>query len=105
MVNMDDRAFSSETKEFEPAVIALLQEHGWEDQVLVHSSEADLIRNWADILFEKHKDIDRLNNYPIIISERVKIRPYLSARSAERRCPRRTGKIVPGIHKRIYNQV
>ena len=33
MVNMDDRAFSSETKEFEPAVIALLQEHGWEDRV------------------------------------------------------------------------
>ncbi|MDO5297152.1 MAG: HsdR family type I site-specific deoxyribonuclease [bacterium] len=70
---MDDRAFSSETKEFEPAVIALLQEHGWEDRVLVHSREADLIRNWADILFENNKDIDRLNNCPLTDSEMQQI--------------------------------
>ena len=45
------------TKEadFESAVIALLQNYGWERDVLKNYTEKDLIRNWADILLEKVK--------------------------------------------------
>lgn len=59
------------TKEadFESAVIALLQNYGWEQNVLKNYTEKDLIRNWADILFENNRDIDRLNNIPLIDEE------------------------------------
>ena len=59
------------TKEadFESAVIALLQNYGWEQNVLKNYTEKDLIRNWANILFENNRDIDRLNNIPLIDEE------------------------------------
>ena len=59
------------TKEadFESAVIALLQNYGWEQNVLKNYTEKDLIRNWADILLENNRDIDRLNNIPLIDEE------------------------------------
>lgn len=59
------------TKEadFESAVIALLQNYGWEQNILKNYTEKDLIRNWADILFENNRDIDRLNNIPLIDEE------------------------------------
>ena len=59
------------TKEadFESAAIALLQNYGWEQNVLKNYTEKDLIRNWANILFENNRDIDRLNNIPLIDEE------------------------------------
>ena len=42
-------AFSKEA-DFEQALIDLLKTKGWEDRVLKNYSEAELIRNWADIL-------------------------------------------------------
>ena len=59
------------TKEadFESAVIALLQNYGWEQNVLKNYTEKELIRNWAGILFENNRDIDRLNNIPLIDEE------------------------------------
>ena len=56
-------------KEFEQALIALLQTKGWEDKVLKNYSEADLLHNWADILFENNRGIDRLNDFPLTDSE------------------------------------
>ena len=49
------------TKEadFESAVISLLQNYGWEQNVLKNYTEKELIRNWAGILFENNRDIDR----------------------------------------------
>ena len=41
-------AFSKEA-DFEQALIDLLKTKGWEDRVLKNYSEAELIRNWADI--------------------------------------------------------
>ncbi|MFC2583029.1 MAG: HsdR family type I site-specific deoxyribonuclease [Lachnoanaerobaculum saburreum] len=55
--------------DFESAVIALLQNYGWERNVLKNYTEKDLIRNWANILFENNRDIDRLNNIPLIDEE------------------------------------
>ena len=55
-------AFKNEA-EFEKAVIEELFEHGWEKEVLRYKTEDDLIQNWADILFENNRQIDKLNEY------------------------------------------
>lgn len=55
--------------EFEKAMIAALQSYGWEKQVLYCPTEQDLIQNWADILFENNRDIDRLNDCPLVKEE------------------------------------
>jgi type I restriction enzyme R subunit len=51
--------------EFENALILLLFDKGWEHQVLKYPTEQALINNWAQILFDNNRDIDRLNNYPL----------------------------------------
>lgn len=55
--------------DFEEALVNLLFEKGWERNVLLHPTEKDLIKNWADILFENNRGIDRLNNYPLTDGE------------------------------------
>lgn len=59
--------------DFEQALIDLLKTKGWEDTVLKNYSEADLIRNWAEILFENNRGIDRLNDYPLTDGEMQQI--------------------------------
>ena len=55
--------------EFEKALVNALQNNGWEKQVLNNPTEEQLIQNWADILFENNRDIDRLNECPLIKEE------------------------------------
>lgn len=55
--------------DFEKALIDVLQSKGWEGQVLYHPTEQDLIDNWAQILFENNREIDRLNDVPLIPEE------------------------------------
>lgn len=59
------------TKEadFENALITALQRNGWEQEVLQYPTEDDLIDNWAKILFENNRGIDRLNDCPLIREE------------------------------------
>ncbi len=64
--------FKSEA-EFEEALIKVLKQYGWEDKVLKYSTEADLIQNWADILFENNRGIDQLNGVPLTQSEMQQI--------------------------------
>ena len=60
--------------DFEDAVISLLTRScGWEKEVLEYKTEKELLDNWANILFENNKDIDRLNNYPLTESEMQQI--------------------------------
>lgn len=59
--------------EFESALINLLFEKGWERTVLKGPTEQDLIANWARILFENNRDIDRLNNFPLTDGEMQQI--------------------------------
>lgn len=59
--------------EFEEALIKILSEKGWEKEVLKNYTEQDLLRNWADILFENNRGIDRLNDYPLTDSEMQQI--------------------------------
>lgn len=55
--------------DFEKELIAALQSYGWEHKVLYNFTEKDLIQNWADILFENNRGIDRLNDCPLIPEE------------------------------------
>ena len=59
--------------DFETAVINLLKTKGWEDTVLKNYTEKQLIRNWADILFENNRIRDRLNDYPLTDGEMQQI--------------------------------
>lgn len=59
--------------DFEEALIRVLSEKGWEKEVLKNYSEKDLLKNWANILFENNRDIDRLNDYPLTESEMQQI--------------------------------
>lgn len=60
--------FDKET-DFEKALIAELQRHGWAPEVIYNPTEEDLIQNWANILFENNRGIDRLNDYPLVKEE------------------------------------
>ena len=59
--------------DFEEALVhLLLSEKGWQE-VLTNPTEQDLIKNWAQILFENNRDIDRLNNHPLTDGEMQQI--------------------------------
>lgn len=59
--------------EFEEALITILATKGWESTVIKNPTEQDLLDNWASILFENNRDIDRLNDHPLTASEMQQI--------------------------------
>lgn len=59
--------------EFEESLIRILSDKGWEKEVIKYPTEADLIKNWAKILFDNNRSIDRLNNYPLTDGEMQQI--------------------------------
>ena len=65
-------AFKTEA-EFEEAAIKILSENGWEKTVLKNYTEKQLIQNWANILFENNRTIDKLNDYPLTEGEMQQI--------------------------------
>ena len=64
--------FDKET-DFEEAVIGILVERGWEKEVIRHPSEADLLKNWADILFNNNRQRNCLNERPLTDGEMQQI--------------------------------
>ena len=60
--------FSKEA-DFEDSLITALQSNGWEKEVIKYPTEQDLIDNWAHILFENNRSIDRLNDQPLTAEE------------------------------------
>ena len=65
--------FTSEAQ-FEEALISELKNKGWgEYEVLKYPTEADLLKNWANILFENNRDKDRLNDAPLTDGEMQQI--------------------------------
>lgn len=69
---MEHRSFKDETQ-FEDAIIKQLFDYGWEKDVLKYKTEKELIKNWADIIFENNRGIDNLGNYPLTESEMQQI--------------------------------
>ncbi len=59
--------------EFEKAFIEVLTLKGWELEILKCKTEAELVQNWASILFENNKEQDRLNGVPLTTSEMQQI--------------------------------
>lgn len=60
--------------DFEAALIQkLYTDGGWEPEVLHYQTEEDLIQNWANILFENNRDINRLNDAPLTRGEMQQI--------------------------------
>lgn len=65
--------FTSEAA-FENALIDELKNNkGWKNGVLKNPTEADLLQNWATILFENNRSIDRLNDVPLTDTEMQQI--------------------------------
>lgn len=58
--------------DFEKAVIALLSNNSW-TEVINNPTEQDLLDNWAKIIFDNNREIDRLNNYPLTAGEMQQI--------------------------------
>lgn len=71
-VNVSIRPFTKEA-DFEKAFVELLQQHGWEDNVMLYPSEEDLVKNWAAILYNNNRDINRLGDFPLTDSEMQQI--------------------------------
>lgn len=65
-------SFSKEA-DFEENLISLLSKKGWEKAVLKNYTEKQLIENWAHILFNNNRSVDRLNNYPLTDGEMQQI--------------------------------
>lgn len=66
--------------QFEQAFIELLHYKGWgKYPVLKFKTEAELIQNWADILFENNKQRDRLNDVPLTSGEMQQILEQIKA--------------------------
>lgn len=64
--------FTTEAQ-FEQAFIEVLTNKGWEPEILKNKTEADLLQNWASILFENNRQRDRLNDVPLTASEMQQI--------------------------------
>lgn len=66
--------------EFEAAVIHELRQRGWgELEVINCPSEADLLANWKQILFENNRGKDRLNEAPLTDSEMQQVMEQIVA--------------------------
>jgi type I restriction enzyme, R subunit len=70
--------FTNES-DFESALIEILSHKGWETNVIARPTEQDLLDNWAAILFENNRDIDRLGDYPLTSSEMQQIVEQIAA--------------------------
>jgi type I restriction enzyme R subunit len=71
--NLTNTQYFVKESVFEQALVDLLPNHGWEPEVLVHPSEADLVKNWAEIIFSNNRDISKLGNAPLTDSEMQQI--------------------------------
>ena len=65
--------FYDKESDFEDDLVAVLKRHGWTDGVLEYPTEQDLIDNWAGILFDNNKGIDRLNGQRLTKGEMAQI--------------------------------
>jgi type I restriction enzyme R subunit len=59
--------------QFEQTFIEVLTNKGWDPEILKNKTEADLLQNWANILFENNRQRDRLNDVPLTASEMLQI--------------------------------
>lgn len=66
------RPFTKEL-DFEKALADLLPQHGWEPHVLMNPTEEILIKNWAAIIYNNNRDVNRLGDFPLTDTEMQQI--------------------------------
>lgn len=71
-VNVFIQPFTKEL-DFEKALAELLTHHGWEPAVLINPNEQQLIKNWAAIIYNNNRDINRLGDHPLTDSEMAQV--------------------------------
>ncbi len=72
-MNFTNMTTFDKEQDFENAFIALLKNCGWEKDVIQYPTEEDLLRNWAEILFNNNRDKDKLGDYPLTEGEMKQI--------------------------------
>ena len=78
---------------FEDALVSVLEkDYGWKNGTLNHPTEQDLLDNWAQILFENNRGIDRLNGQPLTQGEMSQIIEQI----VELRTPMRLNGFING---------
>ena len=65
--------------QFEQAFVEVLTHKGWEPEILKNKTEAELLQNWANILFENNRQQDRLNDAPLTTTEMQQIIEQIKA--------------------------
>jgi len=65
--------FTKEIDFEEALILALSKKWGWEKEILKNHTEEDLLKNWASILYENNRGIDRLNDFPLTDGEMQQI--------------------------------
>lgn len=75
---MASEVFETE-KEFEEAVVELLQKNGW-TEVLKYPTEEALRKNWAKFLYDNNREKDRLNDYPLTDTEVQQLVDYVASK-------------------------
>lgn len=106
-------------KDFEEALITVLFDKGWEREVIKYPTEKELIQNWANILFENNRGIDRLNNIPLTEGEMqqileqianlqtpLKLNGFINGKSVaiKRDAPEDTLHFGTIVHLKIYDR-
>ena len=59
--------------DFEKALADFLPQHGWEPSVIMNPTEEILIKNWAAIIYNNNRDMNRLGDFPLTDSEMQQI--------------------------------
>jgi len=85
--------------EFESSVIHELTQRGWKSEILKNPSEADLLENWAAILLQNNKGINRLNEVPLTEGEMQQIIEQIT----ELRTPLKLNGFINGKTVAIYH--
>ncbi|MCI1208524.1 MAG: HsdR family type I site-specific deoxyribonuclease [Treponema sp.] len=63
----------TQESDFENALVEMLTNKGWEKKIIEYPTEDELLKNWAAILFENNRSIDRLNDVPLTDTEMQQI--------------------------------
>lgn len=72
-------SYDSEARFEADLIRTLVEEKGWKDGVLRYKDEKDLIQNWANIIYENNRSVDRLGDYPITQGEMQQILEQMKA--------------------------
>lgn len=65
--------------DFEKALADFLPQHGWEPNVIMNPTEETLIKNWAAIIYNNNRDMNRLGDFPLTDTEMQQIMTQVDA--------------------------